>query len=402
MHLKHDVLFSDGTPLTAKTVISSLERYVSRESLDWSRLTAISRFEVKDDFTFDIVLKEPFALVLYYLATPRAGITRKVGSDLVGTGPWIKTAKMVHHEMIFTGNPHFKRSPLSCDTLKLVEVPFEESTKALERGSVNLIEYFTLGQSSDKPIKAIDQAKVHLVEFPTYDVTLILFSNGSRNSLSLPERKWVVNHLYNNRSLISGTNRRLACSPLPLGVKGCLPPPCHPDWWPYAAENTRKPKLVDLYIPNAFENRKDLIDRIGKILTSEGVHFHPHFVNIETLYSLHAKREVGAHLETFTIQIPDAFGILSMYQSQSSENFSRFKSSKFDELIERSSGIFSEDARLAAYQKAISILMDEAMLIPLVHETRYALVSNTIEHYRPSIVGPFYSTYEVISKQPSR
>src|SRR5690554_1011162 len=65
--LKEGVKFHDGTPLKASDVKFTIESIIDPEvaSPSASDLAAIKGVEVKDDLTFDIVLKHPFPNLLF-------------------------------------------------------------------------------------------------------------------------------------------------------------------------------------------------------------------------------------------------------------------------------------------------------------------------------------------------
>jgi peptide/nickel transport system substrate-binding protein len=98
-HLRDDVLFHDGAPLTARDIVASIERWGRLVGLGQSLMEAVDEFIIEDDHTFEIHLNEPFGTLPIALARQNQGCAiypewaiEEVGDEplesLVGTGPY--------------------------------------------------------------------------------------------------------------------------------------------------------------------------------------------------------------------------------------------------------------------------------------------------------------------------
>ena len=66
--LRDGLKFSDGTAVTAADCVASMRRWAARDGAGQHMLQRVTDTPVKDDKTFQIVLSEPYGLVLDALA----------------------------------------------------------------------------------------------------------------------------------------------------------------------------------------------------------------------------------------------------------------------------------------------------------------------------------------------
>ena len=115
-YLRKDVKFADGTPLTAKDVVRSIER-VMRINGDpaWLVTSFVDKVEALDDYTVKFTLKKPVSYFLALVATPPyfpvhpAYNPDQVDSDQTagGAGPY-KIVKWVRdQELVLEVNPYY-------------------------------------------------------------------------------------------------------------------------------------------------------------------------------------------------------------------------------------------------------------------------------------------------------
>ncbi len=115
-YLRKDVRFADGTPLTARDVVRSIER-VMRINGDpaWLVTSFVDKVEALDNYTVKFTLKKPVSYFLALVATPPyfpvspAYNPNQVDSDQTagGAGPY-KIVKWVRdQELILEANPYY-------------------------------------------------------------------------------------------------------------------------------------------------------------------------------------------------------------------------------------------------------------------------------------------------------
>ena len=100
MHLRDDVVFSDGTELTPDLVVANLERYRETPGPEQSRLNAIDEITIDDDWNLDITLSTPDLGIPQALSgglgmmVSQAAIDDPtiLATETAGSGPWIYDA----------------------------------------------------------------------------------------------------------------------------------------------------------------------------------------------------------------------------------------------------------------------------------------------------------------------
>lgn len=133
-HLRKDVTFSDGTPLTSSDVLYTFTRLLThpkscngdivRDILGASRLEKgetdkLEGFRIIDDLNFVITLEQPFAAFLACLCMPGASIlseksTKEAGERFglepectIGTGPFVFAKWIPGDRLLLTTNPNY-------------------------------------------------------------------------------------------------------------------------------------------------------------------------------------------------------------------------------------------------------------------------------------------------------
>jgi len=113
--LRRGVTFSDGTPLNARAVKTSLER-AARAPRAAGFVGAISQVDVVDEFTVIINTSRQFAPLLNHLTSPVAGIISPAALDRfkeqidrnpVGSGPYILKEWVPNQRTVLVPNPTY-------------------------------------------------------------------------------------------------------------------------------------------------------------------------------------------------------------------------------------------------------------------------------------------------------
>jgi peptide/nickel transport system substrate-binding protein/glutathione transport system substrate-binding protein len=101
-HLRRDLKFHNGDPVTADDVKFSLERILDPRTAASLRgsLSVIQSIEVMDPLTVKVILRQPFSPFIAYLAQPYAAIVSRkhvqgganLRSTMMGAGPFKSSA----------------------------------------------------------------------------------------------------------------------------------------------------------------------------------------------------------------------------------------------------------------------------------------------------------------------
>jgi len=124
-HLRPDVTFHDGSPLTADDVVASLERARYHPSTDLSSyLVEVTQVRRLDDHTVEVVTARPYAILLNKLAfiqiVPADAPTEI--TEPIGTGPYRFVSFTPGDRVVLEAYPEYWGGPSVFDRVELVTV----------------------------------------------------------------------------------------------------------------------------------------------------------------------------------------------------------------------------------------------------------------------------------------
>ncbi len=149
--LRKGVTFHNGEVFNARAVKFSFDRLVdpNQKAPMGTRLTALKEVKVIDDFTVDIVTKEPYAPLLYILSlymnivppdTVKQMGDTKFGLSGIGTGPYRLVKWVKDQELVLEANPKYWKGAPRIQRVVFRPIP-EESARvaALQTGESDII-----------------------------------------------------------------------------------------------------------------------------------------------------------------------------------------------------------------------------------------------------------------------
>ena len=159
--LRKGVTFHNGEAFNARAVKFSFDRLVdpNQKAPQGMRLTAIKDVKVVDDFTIEIVTKEPYAPLLYIIsyyfsvlppdAVKQMGDTQYARSG-IGTGPYRVVKWVKDQELVLEANPKYWKGAPRIERLVWRPIP-EDSARvaALQTGESDIITAVPPGRWKD-------------------------------------------------------------------------------------------------------------------------------------------------------------------------------------------------------------------------------------------------------------
>lgn len=137
-HLRHDVRFHDGQPMTSADVKWTLDSLLGGKlrSAKTSAYRYVDRVEAPDAFTVVLHLKEPFAALLWNLSDGALGVVPKgLGDELarhpIGTGPFRFVSEAPDREVVIERNEQYWGKRAGLARVRFNVVP-DATTRALE------------------------------------------------------------------------------------------------------------------------------------------------------------------------------------------------------------------------------------------------------------------------------
>lgn len=169
-HLRDDVTFHDGEHMTAEDVKYSLERCIASDGVNYNYLI-ISEMNIIDDYTIDIVTKEPFNALLYRLTLDAASIVSKKSAEElgdgfndapVGAGPYKFVSWDLAGDVVLEAWPEYYKGEAPVKTVIFRAIPEAlNRTIGLETGEVDLA--YDLAITDLENVRANDALKVEEV-----------------------------------------------------------------------------------------------------------------------------------------------------------------------------------------------------------------------------------------------
>jgi len=188
--LRDGLEWHDGTPVTSEDCVASIKRWGARDALGQQLMASVGEMKAVDAKTFQIVLKEPFGLVLDALGKPSSTVPfmmpKRVAEtdpfkqidDYTGSGPFIfkKDEWKPGEKVVYVRNPDYK--------------PRAEPPSSLAGGKVaklDRVEWISIpdGQTA---VNALMTGEIDMVESVAHDLLPVLEKDKDIHI-------WVPDHL---------------------------------------------------------------------------------------------------------------------------------------------------------------------------------------------------------------
>lgn len=174
--LRSGLKFHDGSAVTSKDVVASLQRWGTRDTLGRKLLAATESLKAIDNQTFELKLKQPFGWVLYALGKPGSLVpfimperlaktpTNEQIPEIIGSGPFV-----------------FKRDQWKPGSLLAFEKfkdyqPRSEPADFLSGGKVvhvDRVEWRVI-PDNNTAIAALQADELDYVQYPSFDILPVL------------------------------------------------------------------------------------------------------------------------------------------------------------------------------------------------------------------------------------
>lgn len=385
--LNPNITAHDGTLITSDDVMFVINRIRNERNPDRNKFKNILEVSKINTHELEIHYKEISAYDIYLLATPRLSIYKK-DNPQIGSGPWV--LKRSNSNTFNFERFSKKNSIKSCSHLAAYNYPLQKALEDFKKGHIDLIEYLSLGQ--DELLKINKEIKGRGAAHPIniFDTT-ILFYSKQKSDLT-ENRNALLSLLYNNKMLTHKSNDKLAGNVVSSGLNKL-----------YSEEISISPNLKYkmspeiIWVPDSVEYKGALINNLQSIFKASKMPISIKKVSLAELYRLHSEKIVNFHLETITLQSPHPYGVLSLFSSESEENFTGFRNAKFDELLKKGLAATELEGH-QHFAEASRLLVQSGYAIPLVNQIKYVLVRDNIKNYNFSKISTYHEYYSTLEK----
>jgi len=399
MKLDPQVVFTDGTPLNAESVITHItnvgaEGSTSTQAGDARRITAM---KAMDEFTVEFTLAKPdnqFGLMftegsLGLIPSPTARIA--AGPDFatnpVGAGPFKVQSFTPGIEVVLVKNPDYKFADQGLPYLdKLTLTTVQEESSRIDATRAGSIDGGTVAS-----VPSLEEARAGGLiglEQPVYSAFYLILNNGDDVLSDLRVRQAL------NAAIDRAAINQVVYEGLHQPMDGMLVP-SHPyadagaEWPGYDVERAKE--LIADYLEDTGEKEIDLTITIvpggdnaqvaplvQQMLAAVGIK-----VNIETqdqtaLVGKFAAADYDIALITRPVQ-PETTTALSQYfHSESSRNWSQVSIPELDAVFGEAASALSDDERLSYVPQMLDILAEHAVAVPIVSAGAGRLVGKRV------------------------
>jgi len=174
--LRDGLEWHDGKPVTSEDCIASLQRWGKRDAMGLKLMDFVKEFKAVDSKTIQMVLKEPYGLVLDTLGKPSSNVPfmmpkavaetdafKQIDSQ-IGSGPFVyqKNESKPGEKHVYLKNPKYK--------------PRSEAPSGLAGGKVAKVDRVEIVEMPDtlQQVNAIIAGEIDMLEQPPHDLLPML------------------------------------------------------------------------------------------------------------------------------------------------------------------------------------------------------------------------------------
>ncbi|OIO03043.1 MAG: peptide-binding protein [Desulfovibrionaceae bacterium CG1_02_65_16] len=409
-HLRRDIRWTDGVPLTARDVEFTYKLMIDQNTPTAyaEDFLAVKSFKLLDDYSFEVRYDKPFARALVTWASAILPRHLLEGQDLlktplarqpVGAGPYVLKSWTTGDRLVLAANPDYFEGRPYIDEVVMRIIP-DQSTQFMELKSGNLDEIGLSPQQYLYQTEGQDWAKEYRkFKYVAAAYTYLAFNLKSRLFADVRVRQ-AINHAIDKDEIVRGVLMGLGMA---TGV------PYKPGTWAYDARipaNEFDPALSRRLLAEAGWTRKKpdapLTDADGRpfaftILTNQG-----NSQRIKAAIIIQSRlKDLGIRVEIRTVEwaafikefvdkgrfdalllgwtiTPDP-DIYDVWHSSKAKpgglNFVSYKNPELDDLLERGRRLLDQKRRKPIYDRIQELLHRDQpycflyvpMALPMVH-----------------------------------
>jgi len=419
-HLRRDVTFCDGRPMTAADVVYSINRWVdpaTRSPVRW-RAGPVKEIRARDDFTVEYELNEPFGELLYQLTLFFAsivdrGTVERLGQNhgvqgFNGTGPYCWVSWTPRQELVLQRHPNYSWGPPiyqnrtpQVDRIVWRVIP-EANTRlaAIQTGQADVTQYI--------PHIAVNQLRnvptVRMSQQPNYFWDHFMGFKVDKPVVNDPQMRRAINLAVNRDAIVRATwfgNAQPAEAYLNPNTTGFsaeaarLVPQYNPDearrvldaaGWTMAADGVRarggERASFLVYGLQTAEARRYL-EAIQADLRRVGIEMRVQLWDATVGWGRLATQEFDAFVMSYPyISATDGFALYFDSRNRPTPNRMNWSDPRTDALLERAKTATTEAERLAAIGEAQRVIAEANVWLPIARENLWVASAQRVEGAR--------------------
>lgn len=433
-HLRENVRFSNGSPLTSSDVLYTLTRLlthpdscnrdIAMEILGAPQLAAgeadtLAGFEALSDRDFAITLTQPFEAFLACLSMPGASIldeetTRAAGGRFgldpeatVGTGRYLFKKWDRGKGILLTANPDCWAGLPKNDGIDARFIMDAEAERAMyENGELDILELDNLGPSAEYFIHG-DIYQDRLYETQEVGISYIALNESIeplndarvRRAMQLAlDRQTLLDAVYSGRGQVEN-------GVMPHGLKGFNPDaeaiPFDPEEAKSLLREAGYPEGFDLRISvkaSSIQKEKQLMTLAASMWNRVGIRAEVELLHEDDFFSRRKSGSLACYTATWAADFDDPDNFFSTFFGSRENAVFRslcYQNEQAMERVRKARAMTDMDARTREYQALEEIIVrQDAAWIPLFSRLHYYVAGERVSAFEVSWngwVSPRYS-----------
>ena len=425
--LRKGVKFTDGSPFNAEAVKFTFERLqrVGAKSPIFETFKNVVGMEAKDESTFVMTLKDPYAPIFHDLQTSYAGIMSPsavkaanddIGRSAIGTGSYKLKEWQTGQQIVLERNADYawpaaffaNRGAPYIQEIRYKVIPEPNSQlAALEAGEID-----SLGlQAKDLP-RYQNDARFKIYDSLTFGLTYLGF-DAKRKPFDDPKVRHALAQAVNKQEIVDvvfeGKLARASCCPIAESIQGYDPKlkefelrfdpakaKSEPDALGYkaGANGLRTAPDGAAFKPVLYTSNSDTHGKIATLLQAQlkavGVDLQVKQLESGALLAATPKAEHDLYLNGYSWNEPDMFSLFLSCDRVASSNRVLYCNPELEKLIVAGRTTLDQAKRMQIYFDAQKLTLQEAPWQPLYMPVGKTAVSVRIQDLKQSASGGLY------------
>ncbi len=425
--LRKGVKFTEGSPFNAEAVKFTFERLqkVGSKSPIFETFKNVSSMEARDELTFVMNMKEPYAPIFHDLAVSYAGMLSPaavkaanddIGRSAVGTGPYKLKEWQTGQKVVLARNTDHAWAPALfanrgapyIEELQYRIIPESASQlAALEAGEID-----ALGLAAkDLPRYQSDQ-RFRIFDSLSFGLTYLGF-DAAKKPFDDPKLRRALAQAVNKQEIVDvgfeGKLARPQCCPIAESIQGYDPKlkefelkfdPAKAKkelddlGYKAGADGMRRAPDGSAFKPALYTTTSDTHGKIATLLQAQlkavGVDLQVKQLEPGTLLALTPKAEHDLYLNGYSWNEPDMFSLFLSCDRVKSSNRVLYCDQRLEDLIKKGRTELDQAKRMQIYFDAQKLTMQEAPWQPLYMTVGKTAVSVRIQDLKQSASGGLY------------
>lgn len=409
--LREDVLFHNGTPLTAADVAFTWERGQNSDITYREDFLAVADINVVDDYNFEVILDEPNAMLLLQM-NEHWGILSKdyhdeVGEDgylqhPVGTGPFEFVEWRSGDQIVLKAfADYWDEGYPKVDKVIYRPIP-DSSTRysALINDEIDIVQSLTPEQ-----VKSVEQEEgVTLITYPHDRVYYITFNNMTtgvgtpiEDKLVRQAMSYAVDYDAIVERIFEGYAERTAGLVVPgnLGYDPSIEP------YPYDPEKAKE-LLAEAGYPDGFAiemagpsetytNFEQVLQAVAGYWGDIGIEVDLQFMESGRFWGLEAERQLPPLFgDSWSSSMGEAFPRLVGSVGGEDASYAAWLDPVLVDMVREVQLTADQAERAKVYTRILQYMHDDPPFVYLYQPTAFEATRNRVQGYKPRVSEQYY------------